>query len=153
MMSRNDPLGLAARTRKNLAFIEDAFEHGADVHVVSQLGLSLLGLVVIPWERKVPGEVQKLSLSDLAAMEWPSWDVIMGSVETLGDLLRRLRNAVAHGHIAFSSESRFLDHVHVHVWNRPKAEDTPSWYATMHAPKVKVFCYCLLDLLEEFERA
>jgi hypothetical protein len=48
---RSDALGLAERTRKNLLFIEGAFERGEDVHVITQVANSLLMLVVFPWER------------------------------------------------------------------------------------------------------
>ena len=47
-VSRNDALGFAARTKQNLLMIEKAFEAGEDVHVVTQLVVSLLGLVVYP---------------------------------------------------------------------------------------------------------
>lgn len=52
---RSDALGLAERTRKNLFFIEAAFERGEDVHVITQVANSLLMLVVFPWELRRPG--------------------------------------------------------------------------------------------------
>ena len=41
--------GFAQRTRKNLLYIEEASRSGADVHAVTQIVNSLLGLVVFPW--------------------------------------------------------------------------------------------------------
>jgi len=44
---RGHALGFAERTRKNLAHIERGFDAGADVHVVTLLANSLLGLIVL----------------------------------------------------------------------------------------------------------
>src|SRR4051794_9423391 len=53
ILSRNSRSGFAQRTLKNLSYIEQTREQSApaDVHVVTQLVLSMLGLVVIQWER------------------------------------------------------------------------------------------------------
>jgi len=45
-VSRNHALTFAQRTRENLLHIERAAKAGDDVHVVTQLAISLLGLVV-----------------------------------------------------------------------------------------------------------
>src|SRR5262249_28399444 len=104
--SRNDALGFANRTLKNMRHVETASENGEDVHVVTQLANSLLGLVVFPWERNFVAHIQRLKLVDLAARGWPKWNVTLGSCRTLGELTRHLRNAVAHGRISYSSEGR-----------------------------------------------
>ena len=64
--SRNNPSGFAERTRKNLELIERAYSVGADVHVVTQLMLSLLGIIVFPWEHdsfRTIGEERSSSLA------------------------------------------------------------------------------------------
>jgi hypothetical protein len=78
--SRNDAFGFAQRTRKNLAYIEKTFAEGADVHVVTQLVVSLLGLVVFPTERNVVRRLKTLNLSELESLGWPRWEF-----ETTGD--------------------------------------------------------------------
>jgi hypothetical protein len=51
--TRNDTLEFCRRTRRNLEFIENAPQNDptAPVHAVTQLALSLLGIVVFPYER------------------------------------------------------------------------------------------------------
>lgn len=81
--SRNDTLGFAHRTRKNLDYIERAYAAGDDVHVVTQLALSLLGLIVYPKERKLVERVKTLKLNELQAKGWPTWRIELGKSETL----------------------------------------------------------------------
>ena len=51
MISRNEPMGTVERTRKNLVYMRNARKAGADIHEVTHLLNSLLGLIVVPWER------------------------------------------------------------------------------------------------------
>ena len=54
-VSRNEALGIVQRTRKNLDYIMAA-SNGCErdeVHVVTHLVNSLLGLVVLPWEKEL----------------------------------------------------------------------------------------------------
>ena len=54
MNPRNDPMGIEGRTLKNLEYIKDVVDQspGAGrVHVVAQVVNSLLGLVVLPYEK------------------------------------------------------------------------------------------------------
>jgi len=78
MNPRNDAVGLAERTRKNLVYIETAFVAGADVHVITQVVNSLLGLVVFPWERHFPNHVAQIPMHELSQQGWPSWQVNSG---------------------------------------------------------------------------
>ena len=115
--SRNETIGFAERTRKNLLFIEHAFRQGEDVHVITQLVTSLLGLVVFPWERGFQEQAKALRLCDLAAKGWPQWAMTGQPCETLGTLIRVLRHAIAHGNVKFSSDSRIIDEVSVEFEN------------------------------------
>src|SRR5207244_2919357 len=104
--------------------IEAAFERGEDVHVITQVANSLLMLVVFPWERDFVDQVAAVSLSTLADDRWPAWKITRGSVNTLGDLVRRIRNAAAHGHLQFSSDSRLLSEVTISLSDyRPHATE------------------------------
>src|ERR1041384_2880455 len=98
LASRNDSLGFAERTRKNLAFIRMAAQHGQDVHIVTQLVNSMLGLLVFPWEEGVFSQAKQITFDTLVNDRWPSCKITTGTCATLYDLLRHLRNAVAHGH-------------------------------------------------------
>ena len=51
MQTRNEAVGFAQRTRKNLKFVRQARDSGADVHLVSHVVNSLLGLVVVPQQK------------------------------------------------------------------------------------------------------
>ena len=145
---RSDALGLAERTRKNLLFIEGAFERGEDVHVITQVANSLLMLVVFPWERHFVDLVAAVPLSKLADSGWPAWRTTRGSVNTLGDLVRRIRNAAAHGHLKFSSDSRLLSEVTISLSDyRPHATE-PFWSAEILASDLRDFCYRFIDLID-----
>lgn len=49
---RNDALVFVAHTKKNLEYIEQGHAHHDDVHPVTQLVNSLLGLVVLRWRSR-----------------------------------------------------------------------------------------------------
>src|SRR5262245_45269592 len=146
---RNHSLGFAERTKRNLQFIEASFAKGADVHVVTHLANSLLGLIVFPCERNVLGGVADLKLTDLAARGWPQWEIRQGYAHTLGQLVRRLRNATAHGRMSFSSDSPLADEVYVEVEDfRPK-ESQPFWRARIKASELRDFCLRFADLVDQ----
>jgi signal transduction histidine kinase len=106
-VSRNQALVFALYTRQNLEFIERASKSDENnVHVVTQIANSLLGLVVFLWEREFIRYTKELQLDDLVKDGWPRFEISKGECETLHQLVRHLRNAVAHGRIRFSSDSR-----------------------------------------------
>jgi len=82
--SRNDALGFAERTRKNLEHIVSGFNAGEDVHVVTQLINSLLGLVVFLHERKFVESIARMRLDELGRRGWPRIVVTKGECLTLG---------------------------------------------------------------------
>ena len=110
---RNHSLGFAERTIKNLSFIEVSVAKGADVHVVTQIANSLLGLIVFPVERNFVGQATNRTMSDLVKQGWPQWEITLGSARTLGQLVHRLRNATAHGQMSFSSDNRDPEEVYI----------------------------------------
>lgn len=98
-MSRNTTEGFARRVRNNLDFIAESRANGERVHEVTQLVLSLLGIVVFPWEAKALKQLESLPLRALWAEGWPKWDVLLdenGDTETLGKLIWHVRNAASH---------------------------------------------------------
>jgi len=77
--SRSLPLGFANRTRKNLEFIEEAYKEDKDVHVVTQVAISLLGLIVFPKEKlSLEKHLNKISLNSLLQEGWPQWKILQG---------------------------------------------------------------------------
>ena len=77
---RNTLAGIGDRVHKNLAFIASARVGGADVHEVTQLLLSLLGLIVFPVQDRLKnkGALKHVALSDLTTLGWPSWHFTIG---------------------------------------------------------------------------
>jgi len=154
--SRNEAFEFATRARQNLEFIEAAASRGdaSEVHVVTQLTLSLLGILVFPKEKLLLGEIESTPLADLTKGGWPAWLVTRDEAgkptDTLGRLLRHVRNAVAHGRITFSSDSPRMQDVSLLVEDKRKREDpAPYWCAEISAMNLKGFCERFLDLIRE----
>ncbi len=155
--SRTLSSGLAKRTLKNLEFIQQAFDRGEDVHVVTQSLNSLLGLLMLPAQKETSlfetfSKVKfrdPLNLSDICATlssnncPCPSLQVAMfGRCEDLGKFFRRIRNAVSHKHLEWSGDpdSPILADVKVTLKDRPNSkgkhrEPPPDfdWKVTMTA--------------------
>ena len=139
---RNHALGFANRTRKNLEFIEEAYKEDKDVHVVTQVAISLLGLIVFPKEKlSLEEHLDKISLNSLLQEGWPQWEILQGTCETLYDLVKHLRNAASHSHLYFSSNSRVMEEVDIEVKDR-------HWQARICVKELRDFCLRFIDLLE-----
>src|SRR5579871_4104882 len=74
LISRQLSSGLAQRTLKNLEFMEEAHALGRDVHIVTQMVNSLLGLLVFPVEKEKRffqafSAVRLISFSDLQRLD------------------------------------------------------------------------------------
>ena len=140
--SRNDPMGIVWRTRKNLDHIKREFDDkgkSSEVHVIVHVVNSLLGLVVLPAEKKLVEKGKGPPLKDLGKKGWPKWD-IPDDTKTLGDLIYHLRNAAAHGHYTFSSNSRHLHEVTITVKDSKDGGETFYWSAKIRGDKLYRFC-------------
>jgi hypothetical protein len=152
--TRNDTLEFCRRTRRNLEFIENALQNDptAPVHAVTQLTLSLLGIVVFPYER-LDETIFYKTVTQMRGDGWFGWSIMLDkpkkaheTTRTLGDLLRHLRNAVAHGRLTFSSDSPSINDVSVTVEDGP--ENAPAnWRACIEGPELRSFCLGLLDFV------
>lgn len=147
--SRTDAVEFARRTLKNLRYLEDAHKRGEDVHIVTQLANSLLGLIVFPWEKNFVSRIETLAVADFAAKGWPNWNVTLGSCSTLGELARHVRNAVAHGHIFYSSDGYSDFTVVLTVTDCHPKSGTPHWRASIRAEDLRRFCERLIELIED----
>jgi hypothetical protein len=148
MESRNKARGFADRTLRNLAYIAEA-RPDHNVHVVAQTGNSLLGLIVFALEKQKKDYGKKAldlypqRLSDLTIMGWPAWRIEGSTCETLGELLRQLRNAVSHGHWSFDSDSPNCTAVNLSV----ELENKGS--ATIRCCELQIFCRKFAELMKE----
>jgi len=147
--SRNDSLGFAQRTLRNLECIEAARHAGADVHCVTQRVISLLGLVAYPWEAGFDESIKSQRLDTLVQEDWPTWTIQRGSVETLGDLVHHLRNAVAHRRVWFSSDSLDPGDVDVEFSDARTKTARPHWRAKIGANDLLAFCRKFIELVDD----
>jgi HEPN pEK499 p136 len=133
----------AERTRKNLRIIEEHQAKGGEAYEVTQLVNSMLGLLVFPRERSI-AKIPKTSLHDLEMAGWPVPKVV-GNFSQAGDLyelIRYLRNAIAHFNIEFIGEK-----IHsVEVWNTsPKGK--MLWKAELGLEELRAIAERFTDLL------
>ena len=161
--TRNHPVEFARRTLKNLRAIEAMKSQNRDVHVVTQLGLSLLGLIVFPEAKQVLPEAETKTWAVMKGEGWPLWVIEednprasdkYGKTQTLADIIRHVRNAIAHGQVTFTSDSPDENDVAIIVEDRylSKPPAAPYWRARMEVRDLRVFCERLLPLIEESTR-
>lgn len=143
MTTRNEPLRFARFTWENFEFIEQAAKDNPGLHPATQLVLSLLGLVVFQHEKNRIQFDKKARATRLATLDWPRWTE-SEPTDTVGRLVERLRHAVAHGGVTFSSDSRNLTEVVVTF-----ALSQPDWTGTIKADDLRTFCYRFKTFLDQ----
>lgn len=140
--------------RTNLAFMQSARNAGADVHVVTELVTSLLGLIVFPYERikqTSPARFKKYRLDDFSSQGWPSFTFDIGSSEDLDNLIYHLRNAISHRRLTFSSDSREPKEVEIAFRDRKPKATVDYWGATINAFDLQKFVLLFAGLLNALE--
>ena len=158
--SRNKPMGIEERTMINLKFVREVFDSSpvkaeAPVHIVTQITNSLLGLLVLPYERRYALFNDKEPLEQLYADGWPKWNITEfppRELQTLGKLAWHLRNAASHGLYHFSSNSREPRDVTVTVKDRPRRDDPINWRASIRADELYIFCQRLTNYMANSPR-
>lgn len=151
---RNTVWGFRDRVLKNLMFLNSARNTGADVHIVTELITSLLGLIVFPFEEiRKSGftSFDKYKLNYLSEKGWPRWTFNRGSSDNLSDLVRHLRNALSHRRILFSSDSRNLEDVEIRFGDSRHPNGPEDWSVTINAAELQKFVLLFADLLKEWE--
>ena len=100
-----------------------------------------------PWE-KWKKQLSKMSLGEAQQRGWPVIHTQVGSRDTpesLGDLIRLMRNAMAHGNISFDSGAGEI--VALHLWNRGGGKDT--WRARVEVEDLGRFLTRFVALANE----
>lgn len=154
-LNRNTTKGFARLVRKNLDFIFAKRHQGEDVHVVTQLVVSLLGLIVFPWEDGESKQLEGLCLNKLEQVSWPHWNILLddkADTKTLGKLNWHLRNALSHRRLKFSSDDQQMEKVEIEFEDCPQGSGVPNWRARINAKQLKKFCDCFTKELEESDR-
>jgi len=149
-MTRNSTEEFSRRVRKNLDFIIEQRRGGSDVHEVTQLTISLLGLIIFPWEAYALQTLEGRSLEDLQNDGWPRWDIVRdrnGETTSLGKLTYHLRNAAAHRRIRFSGDDRDMHRVTI-KFEDAKPNQPVDWQPRIQASDLKDFCDRFSNMLE-----
>lgn len=150
-IDRNTLGGFGKRVTKNLEFLMRCRAEGHDVHVVTALATSLLGLIVLPHEEfRRSGSVRFPSetLADLEQRGWPHWTFHIGGSTSFADHLKHLRNSISHRRFVFSSDDRALDGVIVTFSDRKSKEAADSWSSSIEATGLYDFVLRVASLLD-----
>jgi len=137
----------AIRTKQNLEFIRQVDERNEyQVFEVTQLINSMLGLLVFPKEHywdKIP----EISIDEMKDTGWPIPQLVGDSPQISGlrDLVRYLRNAIAHFHIEFVADpSGRINGVRVKNIYRQEV----IWHAELSITDLEIITIKFIDLLE-----
>ena len=137
----------AYRTRVNLNTLRELqkAKSKSEVYEVTQLINSMLGLLIFPQQRFVESIPQK-SLRELDGEGWPI-PVVEGSypqVDNLRELVRYLRNGVAHCNLEFLSDGNG-EIVGLRIWNTRKGKRT--WVAKLSITDIEKITEKFIELL------
>ena len=117
-----------------------------EFYEVTQLINSLLGLLIFP-QQEYLDRIPKTPLDELAKSGWPIPKVVgdYPQVKNLNQLVRYLRNAIAHFNIKFYDE--FQQIAGLTVWNKYDGEIT--WKATLTNSDIEEITNRFVDLMLE----
>ena len=141
----------AERTGKNLHMIEQLQAEGREAYEVTQLVNSMLGLLVFPQQQYV-NRIPETPLEELKRDGWPVPKCRIGpdQVQNLNQLIRYLRNAIAHFNIEFIGDNRNQLEL-LKVWNNRGGVKT--WEAELTVSDLRGIAKRFIELLLSKERA
>ena len=133
MMYEDVIADFARRTEANLQIIRRISREGGATPAfeITQLVNSMLGLLVFPQQRYMD-RIPETPIAELASHGWPI-PVVVGNypqVTNLRDLVRMLRNAVAHCNLEFEPGPR-NDIQALTVWNTKPHTTKVTWKARL----------------------
>jgi hypothetical protein len=143
------------RVRLNLDAVDAVVSVApAKAHQLTQLVLTLIGLLVLPRESHYLEAAGHRTLPELAADGWPLWTIAQDlsrrperTADTLADLLWHLRSAIASGRIRTTAGDRPFAEVMVY-FDQQVAGDIATWSASIAAPDLRTFCLKLIALID-----
>jgi len=141
----------AQRTRHNLKVIRTRRAAGDEVYEVTQLINSLLGLLVLPKEHYYKS-IPTTSLEQLRADGWPA-PVLEGDFKSpkhLRDLVRLLRNSVAHFNVEFVAPQGEIERV---ILSNKCNCGNVTWRASLSLDDLELMTIKIVDLILEEEAA
>jgi hypothetical protein len=139
----------AERTRKNLHLLRQLQQKDPDQEIleVTQLINSMLGLLVFPQQRYF-NQIPQPPLSELKDQGWPIPQVVgdYPQVSVLRELVRYLRNAVAHFNVEFTvGENQQISGLK--VWNYDPRRRRTTWKAELTLEQIEDITERFLDIL------
>jgi hypothetical protein len=154
-MPPTETRAFAHRVRLNLDAIDAVVSVApSKAHQVTQLVLTLIGLVVLPRESHYLDAVGDATMPTLATQGWPTWTIAQdlsrrpeGAPDTLGDLLWHLRSTITAGQIRMTAGDRPFADVSVYFDQQVAGGDIVTWSASISAPDLRVFCVKLAGLI------
>lgn len=148
MMPHVPVLDMMRRTMINLAFVErHAGKDGP--FEVTQLINSFLGALAHPWER-LKTELNGISLLEAQAAGWPVPEQQGGGEQpqSLGDLLRLLRNGIAHGNLTFLPDGRGqIQAIRIANFYNGKL----TWRGAISVQEMRTLLHRFVSLVEEID--
>jgi hypothetical protein len=149
MMPHVPVLDMMRRTMMNLAFVE---RHSAKdgPFEVTQLINSFLGALAHPWET-LKADLPSTSLAEAAAAGWPVPEQQGGRgppPESLGELLRLLRNGIAHGNLSFLPDGRGqIQAIRIENYDRGRL----TWRGVISVQDMRALLHRFVVLVEEVD--
>lgn len=148
-MMPSDPIrDVMRRTMANLEFVE-AHATLQGPYETTQLINSFLGALAHPWEAMRP-QLVEITLAEAEERGWP--DIRKEREQdrdpaNLGDLIRLIRNSLAHGNIDFlpGHDGRIAA---LRIWNVPPGGQR-NWGAIIAVADLRSFLGCFAALIEE----
>ena len=138
-----------SRTEKNLRAIEKLSQEGESVYEVTQLINSLLGLLVYPRERffeTIPDITQETMINE----GWPLPSGENAQVSGLKELIRYMRNAVAHFNIEFITDKNEIEGIRFKNYDfRDEGRKKPLWIGVYKLEPLKKFVNMFLARLSK----
>jgi hypothetical protein len=151
MMPHEPVLDIMRRTMVNLAFVERCASRDGPFEV-TQLINSFLGALAHPWET-LRRELNSISMSDAESQGWPiprAERTTDQAPTKLGDLIRLLRNGVAHGNISFLPDEHGQIAV-LRIENRD-SQGRRTWGVTVTPETMRRFLERFVALVEDLDK-
>lgn len=144
---------LMRRTMFNLRFIQE--KRGPNgPYEVTQLVNSFLGALAHPWE-KYKRELAAIPLASAFENGWPRVSPLDPSNEdpaTLGDLIRLIRNGIAHGNIEFASDANGEISL-IRIWNTLTGSRRRTWEAILTVHEMEAFLHKFVEQAKALQSA
>ncbi len=140
-----------SRTEKNLRAIEKLSQEGESVYEVTQLINSLLGLLVYPRERFFE-TIPEITWETMIKQGWPLPSGEKAQVSDLKQLIRYMRNAVAHFNIELITDENEIEGIRFKNYPPPaKDRERRIWIGEYRIEPLKRFVDMFLALISKNE--